>query len=81
MLYIDLADFVSNRYSILGIISLFEPGMDNLGLDPTKTDRDRPILDRVEPNRYDRFGPVQVQVLICPTDWIDRLDRHTLSYI
>ena len=32
-------------------IQTIQTGMDNLGLDRTETDRDRPILDRVESNR------------------------------
>jgi hypothetical protein len=37
-----------------------KPGMDNLSLNWTKIDRDRPILDRVEPDQSDRFSSFQL---------------------
>src|SRR5437762_6742560 len=54
--------------------AVLNPGMHNLGLDRTDTDRDRPILDRVESNRYDRFDSVHLY-------FQDRLDRSFCSMI
>src|SRR5436190_320202 len=42
--------------------------MDNLGLDRTDTDRDRPIRDRVESNRYYWSSPVHLSSMD-RTDW------------
>src|SRR5436189_1121805 len=58
---------------------VFYSGMDNLGLDRTETDRDRPILDRVESNRFYLFDSVQGyfqdrlvrSILIAGTDWTE----------
>src|SRR5436309_11844196 len=58
--------------------------MDNLGLDRTDTDRDRPICDRVESNRYYWSGPVHLylqdrSVRSISTVWTDRSGPNASS--
>ena len=64
-----------------------KPGMDKLGSDRIDTDRDRPISDRLGPDRYSRFdsiglkevdcvGPIQVDFESVGPIGLDRLNRH-----
>ena len=59
-------------------------GMDNLSLDRTETDWDRPIWDRVESNRYYWSSPVHLylqdrSVRSISTVWTDRSSPNASS--